>query len=602
MRSGQIDGNVFNDLKRQRQLAISTIRSTPPMPDIVGCTVYLDLNQDGVDDGGEPTTLTDAAGDFQISPLVAGTYKLRVVPPNPTWLATTPISYNVTLSGGQEVDEAFGMVQLTGTAAGATDDTIIVRRDPVDSTLLEVLVNNQITFDSSYALLNSIVIDSGTGTDAIDLQDIPAGLPTQAMEEGNGTVLIGNAGNMQDILSQVTASNVTGSTSLTLDDSADATGRTVTVNNYSVNGLSPGEIDYVDSNGVPGTGVRGLTVNTGAGADLVNIPVLDPAVVLSLNTGDGNDTVNVGAGPNQFSTFNISSLHFDGGTGNDALVFDDQSGTQSTLWAVSTGTVSETVAGLGPSASDLFFESITINCCDIGSSFHVTATLAPMAVTLNEGAGNDTNTLANGTGKVTSITSLVTINGNGGSNTLTVDDSGVVSPAKVHVTPTQIGAAVGDSLFGTGGSVNYAGISTLTVSTPGASAGDTIFVRPSAATAFTINGGYPTTYPGVTMTLADADATNPHLTPNGTGAGQYIFSNRQPVTFRGIEQSSQDAIAPSVVNPSLQFTTLPQSMIVPFSENLAGTPAAFIHSSPTSESPISDVVHGPEASPEMSPR
>ncbi|MFI5378808.1 MAG: SdrD B-like domain-containing protein [Tepidisphaerales bacterium] len=65
-----------------------------------GVTVWLDLNNNGVRDPGEPSATTDAAGQFTIPDVPAGTYKLRTTAPA-GYVFTTPASgiVDVTRSG-----------------------------------------------------------------------------------------------------------------------------------------------------------------------------------------------------------------------------------------------------------------------------------------------------------------------------------------------------------------------------------------------------------------------------------------------------------------------------------------------------------------------
>ena len=98
-------------------------------------------------------------------------------------------------------------------------------------------------------------------------------------------------------------------------------------------------------------------------------------------------------------------------------------------------------------------------------------------ITINAGAG--TTSIAIGSAHtLNGITAPITINGSG-NNATSVDDSGLSVPVIVHVTPTSVGASVGDTLFGPGGSLTYHGASSLSLSTPNASTGDTIYVRPA---------------------------------------------------------------------------------------------------------------------------
>jgi uncharacterized delta-60 repeat protein len=89
---------------------------------IAGWTVYLDLNGNGALDPGEPSTVTDANGNYSLSKLPAGTYGLRQVVPA-GWIVTQPQYsqvfgfYTVSLGALLPTAKPFGDFQL-GTATG----------------------------------------------------------------------------------------------------------------------------------------------------------------------------------------------------------------------------------------------------------------------------------------------------------------------------------------------------------------------------------------------------------------------------------------------------------------------------------------------------
>src|SRR5262249_14726851 len=146
-------------------------------------------------------------------------------------------------------------------------------------------------------------------------------------------------------------------------------------------------------------------------------------------------------------------------------------------------------------------------------------------------------------GTVAGILSNVTINGEAGTNTLTLEDSSAPAAATVTVTATSVGAAPGDNFFGAGGSLTYSGLATLILNMDNAPQGDTINLTPSATTAFVVNGGgpgFPTTT-GDSLRLDLTGAADTVLAiplPGGPQLCQWSFSNRQPVTFTGIENLS----------------------------------------------------------------
>jgi hypothetical protein len=85
-------GNVYNDVNGNGT-------KDPGEVGLAGWTVFLDLNNNGQPDPGEPTTTTDAIGNYNFSDLAPDTYHVREVVP-PGWTQITPASgvYDVTIT------------------------------------------------------------------------------------------------------------------------------------------------------------------------------------------------------------------------------------------------------------------------------------------------------------------------------------------------------------------------------------------------------------------------------------------------------------------------------------------------------------------------
>jgi len=79
---GIISGTVYNDLNQDGI-------QNPGEPGLEGWVAYLDLNDNNTFDPGEPFITTDGAGYFQFGPLVPGTYTLRESLQTP-WSLTSP--------------------------------------------------------------------------------------------------------------------------------------------------------------------------------------------------------------------------------------------------------------------------------------------------------------------------------------------------------------------------------------------------------------------------------------------------------------------------------------------------------------------------------
>ena len=106
---GSISGVKFHDLDRDGQ-------RDGDEPGLEHWTIYLDTNDSGALDFGEPRTTTAADGSYHFANLIAGSYVVREVTPS-DWTQTFPLfgsSHQVTISldGEHVTDQNFGNAQV----------------------------------------------------------------------------------------------------------------------------------------------------------------------------------------------------------------------------------------------------------------------------------------------------------------------------------------------------------------------------------------------------------------------------------------------------------------------------------------------------------
>jgi hypothetical protein len=122
---GQISGKIFDDFN-------GTGMSDHFKPGLPGVTVFLDLNNNGIVDFGEPTTTSNANGEYSFTGLQAGTYIVRQAMPG-NILQTLPANeapYEVTLErmvDAAATDRNFGVQFLSsrGRAIGTSPRKIL---------------------------------------------------------------------------------------------------------------------------------------------------------------------------------------------------------------------------------------------------------------------------------------------------------------------------------------------------------------------------------------------------------------------------------------------------------------------------------------------
>jgi hypothetical protein len=107
---GSISGMKFNDLNGDG------IQERGE-PALAGVTVFLDLHDDGTLDPGDPSTTTDANGDYTFANLAPGTYRVREAA-QAELMQTTPNPADITLGSGQDVTGVnfgdFRLISISG--------------------------------------------------------------------------------------------------------------------------------------------------------------------------------------------------------------------------------------------------------------------------------------------------------------------------------------------------------------------------------------------------------------------------------------------------------------------------------------------------------
>lgn len=111
-----IDGIVWQD--RNADGALGTYDQV-----LAGRTVWIDTDNDAALDPGEPSTLTNAAGEYQFYDLLPGTIRVRQLLPDATWTAVAPStalhSINATAGSAASLRDFSSRIRNTGVIAGS---------------------------------------------------------------------------------------------------------------------------------------------------------------------------------------------------------------------------------------------------------------------------------------------------------------------------------------------------------------------------------------------------------------------------------------------------------------------------------------------------
>jgi hypothetical protein len=234
--------------------------------------------------------------------------------------------------------------------------------------------------------------------------------------------------------------------------------------------------------------VAGLTLDRRVGNDVYN--VLSTSTLTRLSHVGGTNTFNIGNG-------NLDALGgrvtVSGNGGTNAVVVNDNTAPSFANYAISSTSVTR------PGFAGLTYagvQSLTLNGGSAGAVYTVTSTSSSTPITLNGGAG--TSTFNIGTGILDALTRQVTVNGNGGTNAVVVNDNA----NDTGFTYTISSNAVTKAGFG---GLTYASVQSLTLN--GASLNTYIVASTSVSTTLSATAS--------TFRINDLDRVGDHLTVHG---------------------------------------------------------------------------------------
>ncbi len=478
-----------------------------------------------------------------------------------------------------------------GTPVSMTLDTFTPSGDGLFG---EILRPSQGAIEFEATDTASLTIDTGkpatTGTSAQVSVDATPVNTTLTGAGATSITLNGQSNGLAGIAGSLTIQNSTNATALTIDDSADITagGRTATLGANSLSGLTTSPISFSGLNYLSLTMPTGFAAPTAFFSNQVFVTGTASNVPTTINVGgSSNDSTAVtidsdpagGAG-------NVAVIHSQltvagSGSGNSLIVNDlaDTAGqravtiTSSTLGAASTDHFFATGGSLTYSGINhltikmptLAATSNTINVTGTASGNTTTVLLAGSSTTNNSvNVGSAANT-------VKGVVSLLSIQGQGGTNSLTVNDSGDTSPAGYDVAVTVDGSHIGngsaDNMFGTGGSISYGGLKTLTIEAPLQGYNNILFVRGTAggtetvldAGASSFNnilvGDSSNTVKGVVSELyVQGQSTNTTMTLNDSG--NTSIADKVTVTPTNVGFATGDTFFG--INGYLQYASVPK--------------------------------------------
>jgi hypothetical protein len=313
----------------------------------------------------------------------------------------------------QSVTDNNGTLTVNGDQFGSGyNDTVTVEEN--GSGGVAVVLNGQL-FSYPYGEITGITVNTGGGTNTVNVLSSTYGTSLSIHGGGTDTVNIGYQGSTQLVQGSVSVNNPPAYTTLNVDDSADPYGGTTSVYDYGVFGqAAPGGVYYT------GNDVSALNVNTETGGNTVNVYATMPYHSTSI-IGHGPDAVNVGS-PYYGGVQAIQGpLYVSNPPSYTTLNVDDTGDATARTATVTNGSVSGlSTYPISYVANDLAALNVTTGSG--GDTVSVPST--PWSgVTTIVGGGPDAVRVGNATDGVGDVAGALVVTNNASTTALTVDDS-----------------------------------------------------------------------------------------------------------------------------------------------------------------------------------
>jgi hypothetical protein len=347
----------------------------------------------------------------------------------------------------------------------------------------------------------------------------------------------------------------------------------------------------------------GLTTTTvsGFGAPLI---LADDVASLKFFAGDDDDTIDID------TPSSVTDLSVDAGAGDDVVRVANSPGVLSVKGGDGYDQLSETFSLIQitpdriavtdaafihyrhPQAGSPQFlpfrftnysgvEGLGVQSRHTSNLLEVISTQPGSAVTLTGNIGDDAFVVGS-RGSAAAVGSPATVDairgtvlivgGQGGTDTLTVNDVANSVDKTVHLDQFTLGSHPGDTLFGPGGGLYFVGVSSLSLGLGGGA--DTLYVQPNAVADVSVDAGGT---PGDALYLALAAAVNPVVSEDGAGGGTVTSDDDRTLTFSGFDQlAGTDDIAPAAVSAEYLPDDPEPALRVLFSEDVS--PSLIPHS------------------------
>ncbi len=541
-----------------------------------GATVYLDLDNSGTMDLGEPVQ-TVAGGNFLFSGLSDGTYPVRQTAP--AGYVSTGSGVAIVSNGGAVTGVNLPNIKMVydGTSG---NDNYLLRKKAGDGAKYEILIGNVLAYTVPTASAKSLTFNLAGGDDVLTV-DYANGNPVpslglladggaNATTAGDAVVLNGSSqGDLMTLtsgasglvagkiavaaLEHATVNGGAGDDVLTVDPGLSAVvtydgGANSDKLNYNGTSGSDGitlnlvTLAVATINGPTSVALPGIpeqiAVESLAGDDNISVNGVPASITLSIFAGSGNDSITTGGQGNSSNV--LGNMTVNGGGGIDLFQWGDGIANSNGLSYTLTST-SFTRTGVGlVTLSQL--SNVYLIVGSGATTVNVTSTPSGRATTILGGNGADAINLGPNLDNLAGALTVLDLAASDG-DVITLDDSTNAFNQSYTLTPT----SVTRSLFG---GLTYGSVEGLALWCQSGS--NSIAVSAAAAfPATTVNGNGGT---DLLVVMASNGADTVSLTSS------LLVTQNGSITYLGMESltcnlgSGNDSVMLTSTNPSTPVT------------------------------------------------
>jgi hypothetical protein len=335
-----------------------------------------------------------------------------------------------------------------------------------------------------YADTSSVTIDGGTADNTYNVRATGQSTPGSLFfgniylntGTGDDTVNVGERDTLDDLLWPISVNGQGGFDSLYVNDQASRTGQNYALTDHDINGRGAwfAEIYY--------SGMTTVVLNGSRAGSVYQVFSTHSGAAYFLDGGAGDDEFIVGAGFNANLAEVAGPVSINGIGGRDSLVLRDLLGGPGKYGVYDD--IVFTGPQTGPYVEYFGMSSVELDGSNAGARFNVFSTAAGTSYTLDGGSGDDTfNVTPPLVQNILSIAGPLTLNGGGGSNTMTVDDRQAAADDTYSISSGGIKRTKSAA-------ISYSGLQAVTLR--GGSGNDTFKMISLPSTRFAIQGGADT--------------------------------------------------------------------------------------------------------------